>query len=82
MSGFWPFSFKPPLENPRLRPKVLKAPLLYLGPRLGFSRGVINQCHTALSGGKVWKLQNLSLVVFTIGENDDFRKISEFPYLI
>ena len=30
---------------------------------------------------KVWKLRNLSLVVFTIGENDDFRKISEFPYL-
>ena len=46
MSGFWLFSFKPPLENPRLRPKVLKAPLLYLGPRLGFSRGVINyDCH-------------------------------------
>ena len=38
-------SFKPQLENPRLgpRPKVLKAPLLYLGPCLGFSRGVINE---------------------------------------
>ena len=41
VSGFWPFSFKPPLENQRLRPKVLKAPLLYLGPRLVFSWGVI-----------------------------------------
>merc|ERR1711940_215700 len=41
VSGFWPFLFKPPLENPRLGPRVLKAPLLYLRPRLGFSRGVI-----------------------------------------
>ena len=41
VSGFWLFLLKPPLKNPRLQPKVLKAPLLYLGPRLGFSRGFL-----------------------------------------
>ena len=43
VSGFWPFSFKPPLENPRLWLKVLKAPLLYLGPPLGFLSGGLKE---------------------------------------
>ena len=31
---------------------------------------------------RLWKPRFPSLVVFTIGENDDFRKKAKFPYLI
>ena len=44
LSRFWPISFEPPLENPRLRPVGL-GPSGFCRPtdlRLGFSRGVIN----------------------------------------
>ena len=45
LSRFWPISFEPPLENPRLRPVGL-GPSGFCRPtdlRLGFSRGVINK---------------------------------------
>ena len=58
LSRFWPISFEPPLENPRLRPVGL-GPSGFCRPtdlRLGFSRGVI-----ILFGSKIEKQGSLTL---------------------
>ena len=67
LSRFWPISFEPPLENPRLRPVGLVRLASFCSPtdlRLGFSRGVINRLIKSCSyffgiGG--WKFHELYL---------------------